>query len=139
MENLETVSMKSNGFETIPANIKWSPKVWQIDLSDNSNLKVIEEHAFSSALGLNQLLLLGTDGVQVRSNGFHIKHGDGAAMLMMGDKSSTFESNAFGNVDGGELWGSLHFFVGNDFPEDVFRLMIKTAFDKNHDGKYNTI
>ena len=136
MQNLETVEMQSNVFETIPANIQWSPKISQINLAGNRNLKVIEEHAFSSALGLTQLILSGTSNLQVRSNGLHIKNG--GAMLFMNDWWSTFDSNAFGNVDGGELWGKLDITVGNNFPEDVFRLMLKTASDKQQNGKYFT-
>ena len=136
MQNLEVFEMESGGVESIPANIQWSHKIAEINFRGNRNLKLIEEYAFTSASGLTSLLLEGSsDGLQVRSNAFHKKQAGG--VLRMG--TGIFESNAFGNVDGGELWGSLHFFAGNDFPEDVFRLMIKTAFDKNHDGKYNTI
>lgn len=46
-----------------------------------------------------------------------------------------FEANAFGNVDGGQLWDKLRLETF-DFSEDVFRLMLKSHFDKGHRSNY---
>ena len=50
--------------------------------------------------------------------------------------ASEIAENAFGNVAGGQLWGSISV-DWCDFPELTFRLMLKTAFDKGLHGTYN--
>ena len=50
------------------------------------------------------------------------------------DSETKYDSNAFGNVDGGKLWTLMNV-PSVDFPEDVFRLLLKTHFDKGHQSK----
>ena len=73
----------------------------------------------------------------VKSNGFHISS-TAAPILTLGYRSGgyiTLEANAFGNVDGGQLWQA--FDLGrSDFNEHVLRLFIKAQFDKGNTSKY---
>ena len=47
------------------------------------------------------------------------------------------DSNAFGNVDGGALWQKLSVKTF-DFDQEVFRIMLKTHFDKGHQSLFST-
>merc|ERR1711973_212687 len=53
-----------------------------------------------------------------------------------------FETNAFGNVDGGQLWDILDISITNyrtkGFPEEAFRLLLKSHFNKGHKSKFES-
>ena len=59
---------------------------------------------------------------------------------MTPSKNVIFESNCFGNVDGGQLWDVLDIatngFGEHVFPEGAFRLLLKAHFNKGHKSKY---
>ena len=136
--SLEYFSMILTGIESIPANISWSSTLRSVHLTGNWHLKLIDEHAFSSASQLQELSLLGSgDHLVVKPNGFHTTSKKNPKVL---DISSFYsgkvddlllEENAFGNVDGGELWEVMNI-ATSDFPEDAFRLLLKAHFDKGH-------
>jgi hypothetical protein len=46
------------------------------------------------------------------------------------------QANAYGNVDGGQLWDEMKITTLDDYPEDVYRLLLKSHFDKGHTSTY---
>ena len=73
----------------------------------------------------------------VKSNGFHKRSTSASSTLTVnsGGGYITLEANAFGNVEGGQLWQKLN--LGrSDFNEQALRLLIKAHFDKGHACKY---
>ena len=75
----------------------------------------------------------------VKSNAFHISSTSFSSKLGVTPVHGgliTLEANAFGNVDGGQLWQTLN--LGqSDFNEHALRLLIKAHFDKGHTCKYH--
>ena len=76
----------------------------------------------------------------VKSNGFHTTSRNATLIfypLPFDDDEDgyiTLEDNAFGNVDGGQLWEGLN--LGpSDFNENALRLLLKAHFDKAHTCK----
>lgn len=70
-------------------------------------------------------------GLLIRSNAFHLTSQNKPSLALTfldSGVSAVLEDNAFGNVVGGKLWGKLDITVP-DFPEGVFRLMLKAHFD----------
>ena len=99
------------------------------------DLTNIESHAFSQAKGLMEISLHGSgDNLLIQSNGLHITSSLNKTLYLSGDDIELNE-NAFGNVDGGQLWTYFHIGLSN-FPEDVFRLMLKSHYDKGHKSKF---
>ena len=75
-------------------------------------------------LDMNSALVL-------KANAFHITSQNKPELALTfedGGAGVQMEDNAFGNVVGGKLWGKLEITVP-DFPEGVFRLMLKAHFD----------
>lgn len=135
---LHQFTISGSTLKKIPTEVIWPEKLHSVDFSYNERLEVIESYAFSSALGLQNLYLIGSgDNLVVQTNGFHTKSKLAKNLhISSADPSDAIENlqlepNAFGNVEGGELWTGL-FMQTSDFPEDVFRLMLKTHFDKGH-------
>lgn len=138
---LDKFSMTGSALKKIPTEVIWPEKLRSIDFSYNEQLEKIESYAFSSALGLQSLLFIGSgDNLVVQSNGFHTKSKLAKNLHISSDdpdepiENLQLEPNAFGNVEGSELWSGL-LIETSDFPEDVFRLMLKTHFDKGHTSK----
>ena len=84
-------------------------------------------------LGLMELSLTGSgNNLLIESNGLHVKSKLNKTLYLSGNFLD-LGANAFGNVDGGELWNHLYLET-SDFPEEVFRLFLKSHFDKNSMG-----
>ena len=49
------------------------------------------------------------------------------------------QANAYGNVDGGQLWDEIKVNTLGDFPEIVYRLLIKSHFDKGHTSMFYVV
>ena len=132
---VHTINIQGNGIETIPGGIQWSKSLEEITLTYNP-ISLIEPFAFSSASNLAKILISSSENVHVLSNGFHTTSNQNDKEIQLYPKFSVaYEANAFGNVDGGELWQRLDIPVSaNGFSEDVFRLMIKAYSDKGHTG-----
>ena len=132
--NVESVGMQANGFEVVPGFISWPSSLKHINLNGNVHIKKIEEKAFSSAINLETLSLVPMgENATIESNGFHTTSSYPNKKLTYAFTSGyeTLQANAFGNVDGGQLWNTLDI-VATNFPQDVFRLLLKTHFDKGH-------
>ena len=135
--NLETIEMHGNGFEMIPGNITWPSKLREIGMESNWELTLIQSHAFSSATGLTKLYINGANWddngeIIVESNGFHTTSTNYKTLEFQGNYGKALRANAYGNVDGGQLWDEMKVTTIDDFPEDVYRLLLKSHFDKGH-------
>jgi len=130
---LQEFAMISTGMESFPSNIPWPNTLYKMEYMGNSELHSIEPYAFSNAEGLQLLDLRGSGaGLHTKSNGFHSKSNLEKTLTISDfDSETKYDSNAFGNVDGGKLWTVMNV-PSVDFPEDVFRLLLKTHFDKGH-------
>ena len=74
----------------------------------------------------------------VKSNGFHTTSISPSSILTLGHYTGgyiTLEANAFGNVEGGQLW-QIFDLGRSDFNEGALRLFIKAQFDKGNTSKY---
>ena len=133
---LQEFAMISTGMESFPSNIPWPNTLYKMEYMGNSELHSIEPYAFSNAEGLQLLDLRGSGaGLHTKSNGFHSKSNLEKTLTISDfDSETKYDSNAFGNVDGGKLWTLMNV-PSVDFPEDVFRLLLKTHFDKGHQSK----
>ena len=133
---LQEFAMISTGIESFPSNTPWPNTLYKMEFMDSSKLHTIEPFAFSNAEGLQLLDLRASGaGLHTKSNGFHSKSNmDKNLIISDYDSDTKYDSNAFGNVDGGKLW-TLMYVPSVDFPEDVFRLLLKTHFDKGHQSK----
>ena len=77
----------------------------------------------------------------MREDAFHINSDQRPTLEMYVSNSGSqdlrvAEPDVFGNVKGGKLWGAIDV-DWPDFTEDVFRLLLKTHFDKGDKGKDN--
>ena len=133
---LQEFSIRSTGLESIPSNTTWPDTLYKTEYMGNLKLHSIEPYAFSNAEGLKLLDLRGCGaGLHTKSNGFHSKSNlEKTLEISDYDSNTKYDSNAFGNVDGGKLWTSMSV-PSVDFPENVFRLLLKTHFDKGHQSK----
>ena len=117
--------------------IPWSPTVEVIFMQRNPQITSIGSNAFKHATNLKQLNLwdMGPN-VVINENAFRISTQDKPFLRYNGEgcSASVISENAFGNVEGGQLWGSISL-DWCEFPELSFRLMLKTAFDKGLHGK----
>ena len=133
---LQEFSMRSTGIEILPFNTPGPNTLHKMEFMGNLKLHSIEPYAFSNAEGLQLLDLRGCGaGLHTKSNGFHSKSNlEKTLEISDFDSNTKYDSNAFGNVDGGKLWTSMNV-PSVDFPENVFRLLLKTHFDKGHKSK----
>ena len=79
------------------------------------------------------------DNFVVKSNGFYKSSTSDSSILTVIPRNTgiiTLEANAFGDVDGGQLWQTLNLGT-TDFNEHALRLLIKAHFDKGHTCKYH--
>merc|ERR1711962_621978 len=132
--NLEYLAIGGTGIEMIPSDIKWPSTLILIQFFESWNLKSIESHAFSSAVNLERVLVSEVaKNFVVKSNGFHKSSTTATSDLTVypGGGYITLEANAFGNVEGGQLWQTLNL-GASDFNEQALRLLIKAHFDKGH-------
>ena len=116
-------------------DIPWSDSVTHIDLGYNTNIKEIPPNAFVSASNLEELKMWSMGGLlAINGNGLRTSSSKGPSfeMYQNGGCVTDIAPNAFGNVAGGALWGNL-WIPWCSFPEDVFRVMLKTAFDKGQE------
>ena len=99
-------------------------------------LRIFENSCIFDAKGLVQLDMwaMGSN-VSIQEDAFRISSRDGPTLRYYGAgcSASDVAPNAFGNVEGGPLWGKISI-DWCDFPELTFRLMLKTAFDKGRQG-----
>jgi hypothetical protein len=132
MSNLQSFQLTHTGLISIDSDVPWAATVSTVDLSYNLQLLEIPEFAFRRAVGLTSLLLWSMGAMTFRENAFFLTsaHMPSMDFYFYGDESDfVIEENAFGNVDGGELWGRLNLQIP-DFPELAFRLMLKSHFDR---------
>lgn len=147
-QQLKQLEITESDIRMIPSNIPWPASVEDISLF-LPNLETIEPFAFTRASKLKGIDLHGSgykqENVTFKSNSFHTTsplHKSlkiSLAKIMSPSKNVFFESNCFGNVDGGHLWDALEITTngfGIEFSEDAFRLILKTHFDKGHKSKY---
>ena len=142
--NLGVFKTQSIGLEVIPGNIEWPSSLHTIEMRYSTNLKLIEPFAFSSAVNLQDIWVGEVAGnCVVKSNGFHTTSNKASLILYPYNNGAngeyiTLEDNAFGNVDGGQLWDRLN--LGkSDFNEKALRLLFKAHFDKQHTCKYTPL
>ena len=143
--NLGVFKTQSIGLEVIPGNIEWPSSLHSIEMRYSTNLKLIEPFAFSSAVNLQDIWVGEVAGnCVVKSNGFHTTSNKAASLILYPYNNGangeyiTLEDNAFGNVDGGQLWDRLN--LGkSDFNEKALRLLFKAHFDKQHTCKYTPL
>ena len=133
---LQEFAMISTGIESFPENTPWPNTLYKMEYMGNFDLRTIEPFAFSNAEGLQLLDLRGSGStLHTKTNGFHSKSNLDKTLDISAFSSETkYDSNAFGNVDGGKLWTLMNV-PSVDFPEDVFRLLLKAHFDKGHQSK----
>ena len=135
--NLAYFELQFMDILTVPGNIQWSKSVNTIKLQHCEKLNLIEPYAFSTATNLTFLELYTTgDGLVVKPNGFHTQSKEPKTLLQMqsytGDRT-VLEGNAFGFDSGSELWDLIAIPV-KEFPENVFRSMMKGAFEQNKES-----
>ena len=122
---------------SVPGNIQWSKSVNTIRLQHCDHLNLIEPYAFSTATNLTFLELYTTgDGLVVQPNGFHTQSKQPKTLLHLqsyGGDPTVLEGNAFGFDSGSELWDLIAIPV-KEFPENVFRSMMKGAFEQNKES-----
>lgn len=137
--NLWFFKIYISAIEVIPGDISWPSTLTTIEMRYNDKVKLIEPFAFSSAANLEQVWIgeVAADCL-VKSNGFRISAPTTSPwnpelILYPSNGFIRLEANAFGNVDGGQLWRQLN--LGpSDFNEDALRLLIKAHFDKGHNN-----
>merc|ERR1712156_664791 len=137
-KNLKFLQLDSLGIETIPSEIEWPSSLTTIEGRYLTNLTSIEPYAFSKAQNL-QSIWVGEVGPNcvVKSNGFHTTTSAKKSLIIYPykngklDECIILEDNAFGNVDGGQLWDQLNLGC-SDFNENAMRLLFKAHFDKQH-------
>ena len=147
-QHLKQFEITESDIKVIPSSIAWPVSVEAISLF-LPNLEAIEPFAFSRASKLKKIDLHGSgykqEKVIFKSNAFHTTspvHKSlqiSLAKIMNPSKNVVFESNCFGNVEGGKLWDVLEITTngfGIEFTEEAFRLILKTHFDKGHKSKY---
>ena len=129
-------SVISCGIEVFPSNTPWPNTLQTMSYMGNMELRTIEPYAFSEAEGIELIDLRGSAyNLTIKSNGFHSKSNLNKTLEIQGDPFEIeYESNAFGNVEGGKLWNQMNVPSGS-FPENVFRLLLKSHFDKGHKSK----
>ena len=136
--SLKKFTYADSGITALEEGVPWSSSVTEIFFQRNENIKEVASNAFKSASGLEVLDMwsMGPD-VAIRENGFRITSQKGPILRFYADGCGVNDiaPNAFGNVAGGALWGTL-LIDWCYFPEDSFRLMLKTAFDKGKECKY---
>lgn len=143
--SLQHLSLIASGVESIPASISWPESLIAVEMKWNAKLKVINQFAFSSATKLLTLDLSesGDFDIVIKSNGFHTMSNSPGKSLIWSpyhgpvEPVPVLEANAFGNVDGGKLWNKITIET-LDFPPEVYRLLLKSHFDKGDTGKANS-
>ena len=135
--NLAYFELQFMDILTVPGNIQWSKSVNTIKLQHCEKLNLIEPYAFSTATNLTFLELYTTgDGLVVKPNGFHTQSKEPKTLLHMqsySGESTVLEGNAFGFDSGSELWDLIAIPV-KEFPENVFRSMMKGAFEQGKES-----
>ena len=140
-KNLRFLQLDTVGIESFPTETEWPSSLTTIEGRYLTKLTSIEPYALSKAQNL-QSLWVGEVGPNcvVKSNGFHTTSTAKKTLLIYpsnngaNDDFIILEDNAFGNVDGGQLWDQLS--MGNsDFNENAMRLLFKAHFDKGHQSK----
>ena len=121
----------------LPSDTIWPDSLREIRMVGNQYLQSIEPHTFSHAYGLQLLHLSNGETMHIKSNGLHSKSRLEKELKLFQYNDVIYDSNAFGNVDGGELWQKTSIQT-EDFNQEVFRLMLKTHFDKGHQSLFNT-
>ena len=144
-QTLKSLEISSTDLRIVPSNIEWPTSIENITLFSNGNLETIEPYAFSSAANLKRINLIGSGYTRkdliLKSNAFHTTSSLQKTFELVTSATVIYESNAFGNVDGGQLWDTLDigasaYGISNGFPEEAFRLLLKSHFDKGHESKY---
>ena len=136
--SLKRFAYVHSGLSLLEEDIPWSASVTEIDLRNNYDITEIPPNAFRTASGLEQLDMssMGPE-LAIKEDGFHITSRKGPSLRFYQTLGCVTDiaPNTFGNVAGGALWGNL-WLDWCDFPEDVFRVMLKSAFDKGQECKY---
>eukprot|EP00095_Tigriopus_kingsejongensis_P000591 maker-scaffold95_size379157-snap-gene-0.24 protein:Tk00591 transcript:maker-scaffold95_size379157-snap-gene-0.24-mRNA-1 annotation:"hypothetical protein ASPNIDRAFT_182707" len=132
MTGLITFTLTETGISALESDIPWQSRVSQIDLSKNQGIMEIPANAFKTAVNLVSLHLMDMNAkIVLRSKGLHIRSENFPQLVFnsLPGGQGEIEFDAFGDVSGGQLWGTLE---GNfvDFPEGAFRLMLKSHFDR---------
>ena len=131
--SLQEFSMDSCNLTSIPSNITWHSSVHSISFT-NTPIETIEANAFTLAHGLRSLDILGAaDSLTIEENGLHTTSHH--AKILSADNITHFEKMAFGDADSSVLWTTLDI-SAQEFPENVFRAMLKAHFDMHHTSKW---
>ena len=134
--NLQSLEFSWTGLELLPSGTIWPDSLREIRMEGNQYLQSIESHTFSHAYGLQLLHLSDGPLIHIKSNGLHSKSRLDKELKLSRYNNVIYDSNAFGNVDGGELWQNISIQT-KDFNQEVFRLMLKTHFDKGHQSLFS--
>ena len=122
----------------MPSNVPWPSTVTTIDLGYNDDLVQVEAYAFKYASGLATLKMwAASSSVVFDTNALYTTSSEAtfeAYFYGLNASSPMFGDNAFGNVDGGQLWERIVVPMA-EFRETTFRLMLKAKFDKNAECK----
>ena len=147
-QQLKSLEITSIGLRILPSNIPWPRSLQNITLIGNGNLEIIEPYAFQNAQNLETLAFIGDgynqNNLTFTSNSLQITSAAIKKTCVVSTIAEViFETNAFGNVDGGQLWDVLDLAITNywtkGFPEEAFRLLLKSHFNKGHTSKFKVI
>ena len=147
-QQLKSLEITSIGLRILPSNIPWPRSLQNITLIGNGNLEIIEPYALQNAQNLENLAFIGTghnqNNLTFTSNSLQITSAAVKKTFELATSTEViFETNAFGNVDGGQLWDVLDISITNywtkGFPEEAFRLLLKSHFNKGHKSKFKVI
>ena len=141
MSNLNSFAACGTGLTTIPSVVPWPDSIADIDFGYNDKLTIVEDYAFMYATNLKRLSMWASPrSMFFKTNSLYTSSIQDPAFEIyfygppVQEDHVWFEDNAFGNVDGGQLWSSLAVAL-DEFREGTFRLMLKAKFDKSADGK----
>ena len=125
-----------SGLGSVPSNNPWPASLKTIDLGYNSGILEVSPFAFHSATGLERLSMWAMGDINFRENALAItsEHWPKFEFYTYGTYVN-IEDNAFGDVDGGELWGEIMAQLP-DFPEGAFRIMLKSNLDLGQRGRW---
>jgi len=138
--SLKEFVISNTGLSAVPSGIQWPANISSIDLSYNSALEEILPFTFKTARNLEKLKMWSSSAkIVFRQNALYTTSRNNATFefYFTGEETSDakhvmFEDNAFGDVDGGELWDTISVNI-SEFRENTFRLMLKSKFDKQAD------
>ena len=101
-QQLKSFQITASDIRVIPSNIPWPVPIETIAFISNANLDTIEPFAFSSAVNLKKINLVGSgynqDNITFKSNSFHTTSPLHKTLEYVGT-NVVFEGNTFGNME----------------------------------------